>query len=92
MANNNDTQRIWVDNSFLDNDTTQPTKKSKGKSVWIWILSSILVLGLVVAGVITYQLKELPILDNITVAGVDVGGMTKEQAVELLICAVGLIT
>lgn len=87
MSNNNDTQRIWVDNTFLNNDQAPAPKKRS--TAWIWILSSVLVLALAVGGVIAYQINKLPILDNVTVAGVDVGGMTKAEAIEAVNAAIG---
>lgn len=89
MSNNNDTQKIWVENGFLEEEQEPAPKKSKKKLVWIIVLASLLVILLAAASVGTYFLSQLTILDNISVAGVDVGGMTKAQAVEAVTAAIG---
>ena len=90
MANKNDTQKIWVENAFLENDYKEEApKKKSGATVWIVILVVLLVVMLAGASVGTYYLSQMTILDNVTVAGVDVGGMTKAQAIEAVNAAIG---
>ena len=90
MANKNDTQKIWVENAFLENDYKEEApKKKSGTTVWIVILVVLLVVMLAGASVGTYYLSQMTILDNVTVAGVDVGGMTKAQAIEAVNAAIG---
>lgn len=90
MSDNQDTQKIWVENGFLEDENQENApKKSKKKLGLVIILAALLVVLLAGAAVGTYFLSQLTILENVSVAGVDVGGMTKVQAVEAVTAAIG---
>ena len=64
-------------------------KKKKGLIIGLCIFAAIAVIGVVLGFIISAQLEKLPILQNVKVAGVDVGGLTAEQAEEVVAKAIG---
>lgn len=64
-------------------------KKRKGLIIGICIAAALVIIGLIAGIVIYQQLEKLPILQNVKVAGVNVGGMTVDQAEEAVIKAIG---
>ena len=64
-------------------------KKRTGLIIGLCVVLAIAVIGVVVGIVISKQLEQLPILPNIKVAGVDVGGMTVSQATAVVKDAIG---
>ena len=64
-------------------------KKHTGLIIGLCIVLTLIIIGVVLAFVISAQLAKLPILQNVKVAGVDVGGMTVEQATAAVTKAIG---
>ena len=63
--------------------------KKKGLIIGLCILAAVAVIGVVLGFVISAHLEKLPILQNVKVAGVDVGGMTADEAAAVVTKAIG---
>ena len=66
-----------------------PAKKKTGLMIAGIVTAAVVVVGAVVGFIISDQLNKLPILDNVKVAGVDVGGLTVAEAEALVAEAIG---
>jgi len=66
-----------------------PAKKKKGWLIAGIATASVVVLAVVAGFIVNAQLEKLPILDNVKVAGVDVGGMTVAEAEAAVAEAIG---
>ena len=64
-------------------------KKHTGLIIGLCVLVVAAIIGTVLGFVIADRLEELPILPNVKVAGVDVGGMTVSEAADAVTKAIG---
>ena len=66
-----------------------PAKKKSGWLIAGIVTASVAVVAIVAGFIVNAQLEKLPILDNVRVAGVDVGGMTVAEAEAAVMEAIG---
>lgn len=65
------------------------TKKRTGLLIAGCIMLIVIVVGLVLGVLLMEKLEKMPILENVKVAGIDVGGMTVDQAAAAVTQAIG---
>ena len=64
-------------------------RKKQTGLIGLCVLLIIAVIGVLLSFIIMQQLEKLPILDNVKVAGVDVSGMTVDEATTAVSNAIG---
>jgi len=65
-----------------------PKKQRNGFAIAVCILIPLIILGLLAYYFFNHEVGDRVIMNNVTIAGVDVGGMTKEEAVTAVQAAV----
>lgn len=64
-------------------------RRRRALFISLCVLLAVLITGLALLGYFFYQINTATILEHVSVAGVDVGGMTKEQALNAVKTGVG---